>query len=57
MVRPNESTNGVVGGTKGIGAAVSSLARRPNFRVLAFSRGGELAEGLVLDAKGDLLLS
>ena len=40
----------VVGGTKGIGAAVSSLARETNYNVHAFSRGGEFAEGLVPDA-------
>lgn len=40
----------VVGGTKGIGAAVTSLAREANYRVHAFSRGGEFVEGLVPDA-------
>lgn len=41
----------VVGGTKGIGAAVSSLARDEDYRVHAFSRGGEFEEGLVSDAR------
>lgn len=41
----------VVGGTKGIGAAVTSLAIEANYRVHAFSRGGEFLEGLVPDAR------
>jgi len=41
----------VVGGTKGIGAAVSNLAREANYRVHAFSRGGVFEEGPAPDAR------